>query len=173
MIICGLALAPFVIWQAVQHQLWGRLPQAGTQDLGWPFLGAVRMLHDTLTGVKQFVQPNRPMLDAVVRTYVVVSAGWLMAFCVVVAVRTPIVLRMAGVGAVAAGWLPVFALMSLLTAGGPWVDRNAYFRAFTECYVLGCIVLGLRPPPRWLTRLLIAAGALALLGACVLTMSEK
>jgi hypothetical protein len=83
------------------------------------------------------------------------------------------VLRLAGAGALAAGWLPVIALMSLLTAGGPWVDRNAYFRAFTECYVVGCLVLGLRPPARWLVRLMLAGGTLALLGALVLTVGEK
>ena len=172
-LICGLALAPFLLWQAALHLVWSRASQAGTNNLGWPLLGAVIMLRDTLTGAKQFVQPNRAILDAAVRAYVVVSAGWLLGFCAVVAARTPVVLRLAGAGALAAGWLPVIALMSLLTAGGPWVDRNAYFRAFTECYVVGCLVLGLRPPARWLVRLMLAGGTLALLGALVLTVGEK
>ncbi|HEY3847970.1 MAG TPA: hypothetical protein VGL95_12745 [Acetobacteraceae bacterium] len=172
-LVCGLALVPLLVWQAVLHLLWGRSPQAGTGNLGSPFLGAVLMLRDTLIGAKQFVQPGRPVLDAVVRAYVLASAGWLLGFCAIVAVRVPVVLRMAGTGALAASWLPVFALMSLLTAGGPWVDRNAYFRAFTECYVVGCLVLGVRPPPRWLTWLMFAGGTLALLGAWVLSAGEK
>jgi len=73
----------------------------------------------------------------------------------------------------AAGWLPIVALMSLLTADGPWIDQTAFFRAFTECYVVGCLVLAVRPVPRWLTWLILAGGALAFLGAWVLTVGEK
>lgn len=171
-LICGVALAPFLVWQAALRRVWAYAPQAGTSDLGWPLLGAAIMLHDTLTGVKRFA-PGRPFLDAALRAYVVGSAGWLLGFCAIVIARVPAVLRTAGSGALAAGWLPVFALMSLLTAGGPWVDRTAYFRAFTECYVVGCLVLGVRPAPRWLTWLMIAGGALALLGAWGMAIGEK
>jgi hypothetical protein len=172
-LICGFALIPLLVWQTVLHLVWGHTRQAGVGNLGRPFLGPFIMLRDTLTGVKQFVQPNRPLLDAVVRTYVLESAGCLLVFCASVAARVPAVLRMARIGALAAGWLPVITLMSLLTANGPWVDRNAYFRAFTECYVVGCLVLGARPPPRWLTCLMIAGGTLASLGAFVVTVGEK
>jgi hypothetical protein len=173
MLICGLALAPFPVWLEVLHLVWGNSPREGSNLLGWPFLGAIAMLRDTLTGIKQFVQPGRPLLDAVARAYALESTGWLLGFCAVVAARLPVVLRMAGTGALAAGWLPEFALMSMMSAGGGWVDRTGYFRAFTECYIVGCLVLALRPVPRWLTRLMLAGGALAFLGVWVLTITEK
>lgn len=171
--VCGLALLPFLAWWQVLRLVWGQSVHeaAGGGDLGWPLLGAATMLRETLTGVRQFA-PTHGM-DTAIRAYVFGSAVWLLGFCAVVAARTPVVLRMARTGALAAGWLPVFALMSMLTAAGPWIDQTAYFRAFTECYAVGCLVLAVRPAPRWLTRLMLAGAALALLGAWVLTVGEK
>ncbi len=171
-LICGLALVPFLVWQAALRLIVGDSPQGGTHDLTWPVLGAAVMLHDTLTGVRHYA-PGRSGLDALLRAYVLGSAGWLLGFCATVAARAPAVLRMASVGALAAGWLPILALMSMLAAGGPWVDRTAYFRAFTECYVVGCLVLGLRPVPRWLLWFLMAGGALAFFGAWGMAIAEK
>ena len=93
--------------------------------------------------------------------------------CAIVAARISHVLRRTDTGALAAAWLLVLALMSLLTASGPWVDRNAYFRTFTECYVVGCLLLAVRPPPLWLTLLTLAGATGPYLGAWVLTIAEK
>jgi hypothetical protein len=131
------------------------------------------MLHDTLTGVKHFVQPGRAAMEALIRLYVLESAGWLLGFCAVVMARVPAALRMAGTRPLVAGWMLQFGLMSLMTDYGGWVDRNGYFRAFTECYVVGCLVLGARPLPRWLTWSMCAGGTLAFAGAWVLTIGEK
>jgi len=172
-LVCGLAMAPFLVWLAALHLTWGPASSAGTNLLGWPFRGAAIMLRDTLIGAKHFVQANRPGMDALVRVYVVESAAWLLAFCAVTATRIPFVLRLPNTGALAAGWLPIFALMSMMTADGGWVDRTGYFRAFTECYVVGCLIIAARPVPRWLTWLMLAGSGLAFLGAWVLTIGEK
>jgi hypothetical protein len=171
--VCALAVLPFCVWQGVLRLLWGHAPQVGNADLGWPLIGLIDMLRETLDGTEQFVQPHRPFLDAVVRAYTMCCALWLVAFCGVVAARVPRVLRGAAAAPLAAGWLPMLVLMSLLTAGGPWVDRNAYFRAFTECYVLGCLILAAAPPRNWITFMLVAGATGPYLGAWVLTIAEK
>ena len=172
-LICGLALVPFLVWWDALRLIWDQSPQETIAhgDVGWPFAGAAEMLRDTLTGVRRFA-PG-PGMNAAIGAYLLGSAAWLLGFCAIVAARTPVVLRVAGTGALAAGWLPIVALMSLLTADGPWIDQTAFFRAFTECYVVGCLVLAVRPVPRWLTWLILAGGALAFLGAWVLTVGEK
>jgi hypothetical protein len=35
--------------------------------------------------------------------------------------------------------------MSLLTAEGAWIEPWGYLRAFSECYVVGCVLLALGP----------------------------
>jgi len=172
-LICALPLAAFPLWLAILHWVLGYPAQERTNLLGWPFLGVAAVLRDTLIGAKHFVQPDRPTLDAVVRAYVVGSICWLLGFCAVVVARVPAVLRMGGTGALATGWLPALALMSLMTARGGWVDQTGYFRAFTECYVVGCLVLAVRPVPRWVAWIMLAGAALALLGAWVLAIGER
>jgi hypothetical protein len=172
-LICGLVPVPFLVWLAMLHLVWGYSPREGTRLVGWPLLGAATMLRDTLTGANHLVQANRPAMDLAVRAYVLESAGWILGFCAIVAARLPAVLRMGDTRALAAGWLPQLVLMSMMTAQGGWVDRSGYFRTFTECYVVGCLVLAAQPMPRRLTRLMVAFGALAFLGAWVLTISKK
>jgi hypothetical protein len=38
--------------------------------------------------------------------------------------------------------------MTLLSAGGPWTDPIAYFRAFTDCVLVGLLLLP-SLPIRW------------------------
>ena len=120
--------------------------QAAAHDLGWPFAGVLTMLHDCLTGARRWAAT--PFKDAVERTYVLTSALPLLAFCMLVAARLPQALRKPGAAPLAATWFVTAALMSLLSASGPWVGPVAYLRAFTECFVLGCLLLGTSSPPR-------------------------
>jgi hypothetical protein len=170
-LVCGLAMLPFLAWQEALVLLWGEAPRnAGvSQNLGWPLLGVVGMLRDVLAGAQHFA-PGRT-IDLGIRAYVVGSTLWLLAFCAVVATRVPSALRSAAAG-VAAGWVPLLLLMSLLSAGGSWINPAGYFRAFTECYVVGCLL----PMPvarRWVAWGLLAGAVVAFAGAWVLTVGEK
>ena len=139
--------------------------------MGWPLVGAFQMLRDSVTGVRSF-SPN-PGMDFVLRAFAVGSAVWLLGFGAVIATRTPKLLGVPVAGALTAAWLPVMALMSLLSAAGPWIDQTAYLRVFTECYVIGCLIAGVRPGPRWLTWMIIASAALVCAGAWVLAVGER
>jgi hypothetical protein len=59
-----------------------------------------------------------------------------------VAVALGLLWRRDAAAGLAAGWLLVLGLMSVLTAGGPWVEPAAYFRAFTECWLVGWCLVG-------------------------------
>jgi hypothetical protein len=39
------------------------------------------------------------------------------------------------------GWFSLLGLMSVLSGSGPWIDPIGFFRAFTECYVIGLFLL--------------------------------
>ncbi len=101
---------------------------------------------------------------AVGRSVNLVATFGLAGFCCLVAVRLRGAMRRGGDAvAIATGWLPVAMLMSLLRAGdGPWVTPTEYGRAFSECWVVGCLVLGLNGAPGEGRRLavfgLLAAG---------------
>jgi len=172
LLICGVAPVSFLAWREAMNLLWGQTPQAGgAGNIGWPLVGAATMLRDTIFGGRVFVLAHG--LNIAITTYVAGSAIWLLSVCAIVTARTPAVLKQPAVGALAAGWLPLAALMSLLTAGGPWIDPTGYFRAFTECYVVGCLVLGVRPMPKWLRWTLIAGAAVSLICAWVLAVGER
>ena len=115
-------------------------PQPLSHDIGWPFLGALRMLHDCLLGGRTWA--IGPFKNAVARLTIILSALPLLAFCTLAATRLAPMLRRTAPTPLAAAWLTTAALMSLLTARGPWTDPIAYLRAFTECFVLGCLLLG-------------------------------
>ena len=140
---CAVPFVAFLVWREVLAATFQQPPQAHglTQDLGWPLLGAARMLLACVTGARSWA--STPLKDAILRVYVLASALPLLAFCVAVLARLRGCLRRKETAVVAAAWLPVAALMTMLTARGPWVEPNAYLRAFTECFAVGCLVLGL------------------------------
>lgn len=164
-LICLLALIPFLAWREILHFLWSQSPQeAGAgHNIGWPMLGAATMLLDTLSGARHY--SPRHGLNIALRAYAFGTAAWLLVWCAITASRAGAVLRLKQAAAVAAGWLPVLALMSVLSAGGPWIDPTAYFRAFTECYVIGCLLPTSRLPPNAGWHIMLAGGAAAWLGA--------
>ena len=164
-LICLLALIPFLAWREILHFLWSESPQEARagHNIGWPMLGAATMLLDTLSGVRHY-SPRRG-LNIALRAYAFGTATWLLVWCGMTASRAAALLRMKQAAAVAAGWLPVLALMSLLSAAGPWIDPTAYFRAFTECYVIGCLLTTRHLPPNAGRHIMLAGGAAAWLGA--------
>ncbi len=139
---CAAPFVAFLVWREVLAATFQEPPQAHglAQDLGWPLLGAARMLLECVTGARAWA--STPLKDAGLRAYVLASALPLLAFCAAVAMRWRGCVRRLETAVVAVAWLPVAALMMLLTARGPWIDPDAYLRAFTECFVVGCLVVG-------------------------------
>jgi hypothetical protein len=152
------------LWWGVLHLALRSLPLEtdSVRDLGLPLLGVATMLHETLSGLRRF--SSIPELDMGLRAFALGGAAWLLGFIAIIVTRIPAALRQPVAGALAAGWLPVVALMSTLTARGPWIEPTAYFRAFTECYIVGCLILGLRAP-RLVGGITLIGGAVAFVGA--------
>lgn len=163
-LMCGVALLPFLAWRQVLQMLWGQSPQAvgAVHNLDWPLLGAATMLFDIASGARHY--SPRHGLDLALRAYALGSAAWLLTWCAVTAARVRGALRSSATAALAAGWLPVLALMSMLSAGGPWIEPAAYFRAFTECYVVGCLLAGAWAPSRAVSLAVFGGGAMTWIG---------
>jgi hypothetical protein len=152
----GLAIpVPALIWHLFLASAWVTTPQdhMAVHNLGMPLFGIIDMLIACVTGARLWASSWAK--DLVVRGIVLTTAPALLAFCGLVASRVGAVLRGPSVLApLALSWCLLAGLMSLMTDEGPWIDPAAYFRAFTECYVTGCLVLGcaggLRAvTPRW------------------------
>jgi hypothetical protein len=163
-VVCGLALVPFMMWREAVAWLLRESPQADivARALGWPLAGAVQMLWECVTGGRLW--GSTPLKDAALRGIVLLTAVPLLRFCGLVATRVPAALRDRRWAGLTLGWVFTAAAMSLLTARGPWVDPIAYLRAFTECFVIGGVVLfasGFVPRWQWI----ILAGA----SECTLT----
>jgi hypothetical protein len=153
-----LLMLPFLCWHVIVTVAWQSHPQPHQipqHNLGLPFLGALQNLADCATGTRAWA--STPTKNLIERAIVLFTATGLIAFCALTAtsLRTSFNRPAAPI---AAAWLAIAALMSLATADGPWVDPTAYARAFTECYVLGCFVIGAsnRAPSRAITALTTA-----------------
>jgi len=166
--ICALAFAPFAAWHEIVGALWGQVaqPLTGNADLGWPLVGVADMLIGQINGGWDGEAGTTATLSH--RVFVAVTALGLIGFCIGVALR----LRLPGVNrsvpGLAIGWCLDLVLMSLLTAAGPWVGPQAYFRAFTECWIVGCLLLALAPAQpamggRWRLFATLAAADVVLL----------
>jgi hypothetical protein len=166
MIIVCLALIPFVIWREALLDYWGQSPLAAAvkSDVSWPFLGILEKLRGTLLGTGYY--GNKLAL----RGFELGSLGLLAAFCALVSVRLSAILRASSFGVLAAGWLPVMLLMTMLREDGPLIGPESYFRVFTECFVVGCLILALRPPSRWVNMTMFAGSVVAGLGAWALNL---
>ena len=145
---CALAFVPFGVWWMAVSSIWHQAPQSlsGSPDLGWPLVGGFSMLTANLNGTRIWtIDPTR---DLVIRTYVILTTCGLLGFCLAVAMRIPRLTRVPELRGLVVGWLLVVVLMSMLTAEGPWIAPLGYFRAFTECWVIGCLLLAHGPPNR-------------------------
>jgi hypothetical protein len=156
-LLCCLALLPFLLWREVLEYLWGAAQQdaAISENIGWPLSGAVRMLFETVTGIRHY--PGSASMQPLLRGLALASALWLLAVCAAAARFTPTALRRPDLRPLAAAWLPVAGLMTLLPASGPWIDSIAWFRAFTECYLLGVPLVAAGAPR--LSRVLLCGAA--------------
>jgi hypothetical protein len=154
--IIALALLPFLLWREVQSLVLDQAPPVSDikRNLGWPFVGFLETMRDGLVGEG----PYGKLL--VSRAYLLGTVALLAIFCAAVAIRIPRVL-LSSRGALAAGWVPIMALMVLLS----WEPWTAYFRAFTECYLIGCLIMACRPPTRWASQMMFAGCLLAWVGA--------
>jgi hypothetical protein len=153
--IVVLALVPFLLWREVQFLVLDQAPPAADirHNLDWPFVGFLQAIHDGLVGEG----PYGKML--VSRAYLLGTVTLLAIFCAAVAIRVPKLMN-SDRGALAAGWIPIMALMILLSRD-PW---TAYFRAFTECYLIGCLIVASRPAARWANQTMFAGCGLAWAG---------
>lgn len=143
---CAVPFVPFGLWWLTQSVAWGHMPQSllDSPDLGWPLLGVGTMLWETVNDLP--VGDAEQALAILPRTFVMATSLGLIGFCATVLGTVPHLVRARSPATgLAVGWLLMLVLLSLLTARGPWVDPHAYFRAFTECWVVGCLLLAFRP----------------------------
>jgi hypothetical protein len=148
------SLVPFLLWWHFVVTLWQETPQAHgiAHNAGWPLQGWAQAILASVLGEPVGFAP-RPR-DLTMRATMLTGIGAITVFCVAATGAAWRVLQDRADAALAAGWLLVLALMSVLTANGPFIDSTAYFRAFTECWVLGWILLGAAsirlPRPAWM-----------------------
>jgi hypothetical protein len=136
-VLCGMALVPVVVWRQALAAIWGATPSSAATDvLTWPMLGIVDAFRSILFG--DYVAATG-VKGAVLRAYAFVSIAFLVAFSALTASRFS-----SGRKALVAAWLPPVALMSVLGVNGPWIEPIGFFRAFTECWVVGCLLLDAR-----------------------------
>ena len=155
---CLLALLPFGLW----HEIAGRgQTLGGNPDLGWPLVGASTALLAALDASRSWSADAR--FDLLARIFVILTTCVLLGFCAAVAQRLPRLLRRSDAAGLALGWGLTVALMSLLTKDGPWIDPHGYFRAFTETYVAGCLLLAMSSPTQAVSRIATAAATLVAL----------
>jgi hypothetical protein len=162
-LICAASLVPFLLWNQTLNILWDD-PQAGiANNLGWPFLGPLEAIKSIVAGTRMAMRGRHPLMSA---AFDAAGILCLLAFCALVLWRV-FALRRAGdtIRPLLFAWPPLFALMMCLTAAGPWSDPTAYFRAFTECFVVGSLILFTQPQSKVLRGLVLAGAALLWIGA--------
>jgi len=148
------SLVPFLVWRHVVAVLCQETPQAHgiAQNAGWPLLGWAQTILASVLGAPVGFAPRAR--DLTMRATMLAGIGTITWFCSVTAVAAWRALQDHSAASLAVGWLFVLALMTLLTANGPFIDSTAFFRAFTECWVLGWVLIGAAPAhlprPAWM-----------------------
>jgi hypothetical protein len=137
----ALAVLPMLAWHETLRHIWqGASGGSGLMNLGLPFAGALRALIRVAAHGKP-LGPT-PAKDLAMRGIVLSITAAIVAVGVLAVSRLRVALRRPGLWPpLAVGWCLTAALMSLLTADGPWIDVTAFTRAFTEFYVVGCLVV--------------------------------
>ncbi|PSO26033.1 hypothetical protein [Bradyrhizobium sp. MOS002] len=135
-------LIPFFAWRTFLTWYWGVSPTSGTEgNITWPFAGALQAL----------LSASPWNVAGELFALAVLAVGFYGAAKTFL--RAPL-----SEWDYFAAWTPLAFVMSILSAGGPWIATTAFFRAFTECYVLTCLLAGSRIAFR--TRLLAGVAAL-------------
>ncbi len=133
-VLCAATLLPFAFWREILATLTQEPPQAHglAHDIGLPFVGLAQMLTACLTGARTWA--STPLKNDIIRGIVLLTALPLVLLCAFIATKLKPT-------AIATGWILTAGLMTLLTATGPWTDPIAYFRAFTDCVLVGLLLL--------------------------------
>jgi len=158
LLLAGLALAPFPIWRQMQFILWGQSPlnDAARDNVSWPFGGFLHGIAGAISGAS-FGGDH-----LAVRGYALAALALLVIFCGMVTLRLKTAFRTAAIAPLAAGWLPLAALMTMLATA--WV-QTSFLRAFSECFIIGCLIIASQPPPQWIGRALVSGCAFAAAGS--------
>lgn len=151
------ALLPFLAWRQAVEILWRDAPQAHglAENAGFPLLGYAETVAAALLNraIGAAARPRTGLL----RWLTLMAAAWIGGFCAAIARaawRNP--------GPLAIGVALLLALMSVLTANGPWVEPTAAFRAFSETWLAGWVLLACtggaprRPEAPWALAVLAA-----------------
>jgi hypothetical protein len=156
----ALPLLPFLAWRHAVGVLWQATPQGFgvAHNAGFPLLGVAQTLCAQL--LNRAVGAAAHPRDLTARLTNLAAICWLLWFCLRTGSTAIATVRRGAEPSLAAAWLCIAGLMSLLTAGGPWVELTAYARAFSECWVLGWVVLGAAAPRRPVIMVLAAAPVL-------------
>jgi hypothetical protein len=141
-LICGAALIPFLLWRQAQQWLWGESPAAvAAANLDWPFVGPLEALRDALTAARVSSKGRSWFIST---SFDTIGILFLLMFTALVLWHAFACRRADSAGkALVFGWLPALALMMSVT--GPWIEPTGYFRAFTECFIIGAFILYLKP----------------------------
>jgi hypothetical protein len=144
--MAGLAIVPFVVWNMTIGIFWHAVPQGNsvTSNLALPLFGPFAMMAEVLL---RLMQGASGLKQSLLMLYILASATSVLIFCgATLRVAWRLLQRKdapEGAKGLAAGFLATLALMSVLSANGPWVEPAAYFRAFSESFVIGCYLIAL------------------------------
>jgi hypothetical protein len=143
MLCASAALLPFLAWHETVTRLWQSAPQAHglSHNAGIPLLGWFEAVLANISN--QAVGAATKPHDLAMRATVLSGIAIIVLFTVAALSASRQALRTRATGGIAAAWLPVAALMMTLTANGPLIEPTAFLRAFTECWMIGWLLLGL------------------------------
>jgi hypothetical protein len=144
----ALALVPFAIWHiwvALHvHDAGQTAPVQANIDL--PLVGVTQRLIGALSTTLAI--GGVPAKARLMSLYTAATAVFIIVFSMAVLGALPKLWRHGGrVAALATGLLAMMILLSLLSARGPWIDPTAVFRAFSEAWVVGWVLLILAGRP--------------------------
>jgi hypothetical protein len=148
-------MAVFVVWHTALGLIWREWPLSGpaADALAWPLAGVIDILRVNASGAR--VWTPDPMWNGVMRMFALVTIGGLVVFGGVVAASARRLWPRTEARGLVFGWLLTAGLMACLRL----VEPVGYLRAFSEYWVVGCLLIALAPPGRALARPLTAAAA--------------
>jgi hypothetical protein len=137
LIVCGLALLPFLVWRETLILALYAAPGSGN-NIGWPGVGFVETVGRILSPASY---PRLPQLTG--------GLGWRMALALLgvagllaaTATHAKSALQHKLLAPIVIAWSLTAALITLLRTEGPWIEDIAIFRALTEYYTLSIAVL--------------------------------
>ncbi|HTZ69612.1 MAG TPA: hypothetical protein VMB71_03090, partial [Acetobacteraceae bacterium] len=137
------AILAFLAWRHAMGAYWDDSAKAWgvTHNAGWPLVGIGQTVVANLLG--HAVGLAHVPRSRAARPMTLLAISVLLWFCWHGVLGAARLLRNDRAAGLAAGWLLILALMSTLTANGPWIELSAFLRAFSECWILGWVLLGM------------------------------